>query len=62
VQVIERGEGPKRNSEDPSQHSVREKVDVPNLAERLPNLGLRVERVDVGSFTAEHVSLFAGHL
>lgn len=32
----------------------------PNLAARLPNLGLRVERVDVGALTADDVFLSHG--
>lgn len=31
-----------------------------NLAERLPNLGLKVDRVDIGTLTADDVSLSRG--
>ena len=37
-----------------------DKTMYPSLAERLPNLGLRVDRVDVGTLTADDVSLSQG--
>lgn len=37
-----------------------DKTMYPSVAERLPNLGLRVERVDVATLTADDVSLSHG--